>query len=555
MVQQDDLLENALQRLDAGESLDDILPSLPADEPELAGLLCTAAQIRSAGHPALDPLKAQAQRKRVIAAAGSGARSRRISWKWIGALTSLGLAGAAVFAFLLLAFGTPPGARTATLADIQGVVEVASSPEAQDWTVASEGQSLRQGQVVRTRPDSRAALVYFEGSRTLIEPDTALLIEQLGGHWRKTLMLQLRQLYGETSHQVVRLRGGSAFYRVLTPAGIAEVHGTAFAVDVIPDDGVYYAVDRGRVAVSEGDTTVFLTAGQATLVEPQSTPDEPAYAFFIQGMIQAIEDNTWVIAGVPIRVDDTLADGFQVGDWVLARGRILPDGAYLADRLTYAKNNKVKLRFTGVIESISNNVWIIGGKTITVNEQTEFSGDLSVGDVVSVNFAVQKDGSWLAKEIEALEQEEESEEPTPSPVVAQSLTPETSPTGTVKPITATPEVSVTPEPTFEGERAGCGGGEWQHPEGLRLATRWGVSYNEIMSWFCQGYGFGEIDLAYEMAQQSGRPVAEIFAMRASGMGWGNIKKTVEPKLHPQPTPKMPQHGKPTQKPKPDKQKP
>ena len=45
-----------------------------------------------------------------------------------------------------------------------------------------------------------------------------------------------------------------------------------------------------------------------------------------------------------------------------------------------------------------------------------------------------------------------------------------------------------------------------------------------MGWFCQGFGFGEIDLAYSLSAQTGTPVDQIFAMKSSGMGWGNIKK-------------------------------
>lgn len=549
MTRTDDLLDDALHRLDAGEPLENILSSLPAGESELADLLRTAAQIRGASHPIFNPLKAQSQRNRVIAAA-HGVHNRRISWKWVGALASLGLAGVALTALLLvMAFGTPPGARTATLADVQGVVEVASSADAQDWAVAEEGQSVQAGQVVRTRPDSSVALVYFEGSRTILEPDSALLIEQLSGRWQKTLMLQLRQLYGETSHQVVKLRGSGAFYKVTTPAGAAEVHGTTFAVDVIPDNGVYYEVDRGRVAVVQGDATVFLTAGQATLVEPQSTPDEPAYTFFVQGTIESMDGNTWVVSGVPVQVEAGLAAGYQVGDRVVVRGRILSDGTFLAVRINYAKNEQVKRHFSGTIESMTGNIWVVGGKTIILDSRTELNGDFSVGDAVSVSFTLQEDGTWLAKEIEALDEEGEEKTPTPSPTVEQSPTSQTAePTGTVEPTT------VTPEPTLEGTRAGCEGGDWQQPEGARLAQRWGVSYNEIMSWFCQGYGFGEIDLAYELAQQSGKPVSEIFAMRASGMGWGNIKRELQPKPERQPTPKASQHGKPTPKPKPDKDK-
>jgi hypothetical protein len=63
-----------------------------------------------------------------------------------------------------------------------------------------------------------------------------------------------------------------------------------------------------------------------------------------------------------------------------------------------------------------------------------------------------------------------------------------------------------------------------HPKGESLAEKYEVTYEEIMGWFCEGFGFGEIDIAYNLSQQSDRPVAEIFEMRASGLGWGQIRR-------------------------------
>jgi len=63
-----------------------------------------------------------------------------------------------------------------------------------------------------------------------------------------------------------------------------------------------------------------------------------------------------------------------------------------------------------------------------------------------------------------------------------------------------------------------------HPHATTLAANYGVSYEEIMDWFCQGYGFGEIELAYLLSEEVGLTAEEVFALRAEGMGWGNIRK-------------------------------
>jgi hypothetical protein len=50
-----------------------------------------------------------------------------------------------------------------------------------------------------------------------------------------------------------------------------------------------------------------------------------------------------------------------------------------------------------------------------------------------------------------------------------------------------------------------------------------------MGWFCKDFGFGEIDLAYSLSAQTGIPVADIFAKKEDGDGWGKIKHDLPPK--------------------------
>jgi len=61
-----------------------------------------------------------------------------------------------------------------------------------------------------------------------------------------------------------------------------------------------------------------------------------------------------------------------------------------------------------------------------------------------------------------------------------------------------------------------------HPVGTKLAELYQVPYEEIMSWYCLGNGFGEISIAYAINLDNGTPVADLFAMHDSGMGWGEI---------------------------------
>ena len=111
---------------------------------------------------------------------------------------------------------------------------------------------------------------------------------------------------------------------------------------------------------------------------------------------------------------------------------------------------------------------------------------------------------------------------TPTPVQPSVPTPVRTPRVPKPAPSATPTATRTaPVPTPTPGSTDCVGGV-PHPEGLRLAQVYGVPYAEIIGWFCEGFGFGEIDLAYGLSRDTGTEVADIFAMRRDGLGWGEI---------------------------------
>lgn len=568
----EDTLQSALEAYENGRPLDEVLAELPTEEAELLRL---AAQTHQAGQslPALNPLKAQSQQQRVTAAvrpllglveqptAPSRGNLARLAiqprWTLLAAAatftTFFVLICIAGLAFLLT---NHVSARSATLMDVAGVVEIAPDANGNQWTPVAQGQKLHAGQALRTRTASSATLIYYDGSRTAIEPETQIILTDLAGGWDllagRALKVRLEQLAGETVHSVVPLKGRSSYFDVVTTAGTASVHGTIFDVSIAGSGLARFAVDRGTVQVSRSGASVTLTAGQAILSSPQSELQPPSYQFFVQGILETIDGGLWIVAGVPIQVGADLGAGmnFQPGDWLAIRGRILADGTYQADSIAPARSEHLKLRFTGVVESIDAQVWVVSGQTVQVGSETEIETGIQIGDPVEVNYVLLPDGSKLAREIERLVEESDTTEP----VKEKTRTPE--PRGTPSPTayplpdtSATPQTTLIPEPTptFEGNRGGCSGEDRQHPEGLTLSERWGVPYGEIMSWFCQGFGFGEIDLAYELARDSGKPVSEIFAMKAGGMGWGQIKQELSPKDQ-----KPTRESKPTKAPKPTK---
>jgi hypothetical protein len=76
----------------------------------------------------------------------------------------------------------------------------------------------------------------------------------------------------------------------------------------------------------------------------------------------------------------------------------------------------------------------------------------------------------------------------------------------------------------QATQTACMGSE--NPAGRTLASRFEVPYAEIMGWFCQKHGFGEIIQAYMLRDESGAAVEEIFALREGGLGWSEVREAV-----------------------------
>lgn len=143
---------------------------------------------------------------------------------------------------------------------------------------------------------------------------------------------------------------------------------------------------------------------------------------------------------------------------------------------------------------------------------------LRQGDVVIVTGYLLADGvTVLALTIELFVEHDPEITPEPSPEVTPEVTPEPTPEITPE---ATPEVTpeLTPEPT--PDISGCE--QPNHPIALAYAREFGVSYEEIISWRCLGFGYGEIARAYLLAYETGADPTDYFEQRAAGLGWGQI---------------------------------
>lgn len=506
MVDLDRELQERLDDIENGATVSQAAAKLSAEALELQPLIHTVATIRDVPHPVPSAQSMATLQQKMDTATREMQRSEspRLSKRSFNAwLLASGMAAVSLALICLFVTGVgfwmsgPLQARAVTLHSVVGDVEFLSAVNDDIWQVAKEGNRLSSGDVLRTGPDSAATLVFFDGSQTSLGPNSELVLTQVDGSWGNVLQVTLEQVAGTTNHRVVPLRGEKSQFFVNTPAGQASVHGTSFSVAVDVDGHASFAVDAGEVQVLNADQSVSVVAGQATVSLPDEPPAEPVYQFILNDELTAIDGDVWSMSGVSFRVtQSTLILGDpQVGDYILARGRILEDG-WVADFIQHSpEDDELVFQFSGVVEEIGEDSWLVNGSEILVNEVTEVNGDIEVGDAVRVTYLLLDGGRWLALKIENLAFE------VPPPLSTQ---------------------------------VNCTGAEPQ-PKAQKLAEMYDVPYEEIMSWFCQGFGFGEIDLAYELNRETGISVEEIFDLRKSGLGWGEIKmRLAEPTFTPTP---------------------
>jgi len=510
MIKLDERLQEYLSAIEMGKIRDS--SALPVDDQdgEMKQLITLARSIRTMGHPKpqLSRLQAEARMKSKMHQRSQQSSPLQTLFANTWAKFALGslLAGYVAIAFFtvvaLTAFGIwlagPRAAHAVTMIEITGAVE--SNSHNEFWQGVANGDQVGEGQILRTETESSATLVFYDGSRMVLGPDTEIVINKLDGSWGKALRVEFEQFYGKTTNSVVPLQGWGSYYRVQTPTGMTNVLGTVFSVAVDESGKTRVVVDKGEVRFSEGEQEVLVGAGQATTAHPEQALLSPTYQFSLQGQLMSIEGDLWMVNDVLFTVtsETDLVGDPQVGKQVLVEGRMLDGGVRVADHVEVMDDEESSSTFTGVLKSMEGSLWLVDNIEIVVDQGTERDDDLEVDDTVEVTFVVLGDGSWYALEIEVLKDEPEDE---PEPKTSEE-----------PPLGLEPAKPVTD----------CTGADPQ-PKGQELADRYEVAYEVIMGWFCQHYGFGEIELAYQLSEQSGMLVEDIFALRRSGLGWGQIK--------------------------------
>src|SRR5574341_622524 len=448
----DNVLQERLARLEAGEPLEACVAGLPEDE---AILVRRAARLRATQASGLASDKAAAQRRELLKLAkekskmDSQSAQRPSRPRWL--LPAIGLSSVAALILVCAlvasaasglfwlwqksrgpqvaqnatpapnatpAFGMgvlstspialeAPDPQSAVLGASRGTVEVQSQDGT--WTAARDGQTIKAGQRIRTGALSTVTLGFYDGSQTRLGPHSEVSIDTLDAQKSGPRVIVLTQWLGESKHDVAKSSDPGSRYEVHTPSGVGTAKGTSFHVLVTTALLVRFDVDEGAVAVTSLNTTVVVVAGQSTIIVAGQAPTQPVFRIVGEGKVEQT-GSVWKIAGRTFRTDEetVITGNPEVGDLVAFEARIVTDGSPVLDRVVLlARAPENRFSFTGRVDAIGDTEWTIAGRTVNVDELTNIDEDIQVGDIVEVKGGIAQDGTLWATRIHLLEEDEE----------------------------------------------------------------------------------------------------------------------------------------------------
>lgn len=370
-AQTNDLLENCLAELQAGKSLQEVLDRHPQARDELEPLLNLA--LRTSAERVQDPsVKAiNRSRTRMLAKAaqvrGSTQRSGFFGW-----FPRYAVGVAAALLILVSSYGLLSASAGSLPGDFL-------------YPVKRSAENLRLG---LTRDDSEREILEesFEERRS----------EEVG------FLLQQGRV------ALVSFEGR-----------VAQIGATTWIVDDV------------RVLINE-DTHIIgdIQVDDEIEVEGETRPEGYLLAFELHkrlmtlvGRVDQIGADHWEIDGhiVALIRESDIKDEISIGDFVIALVAVADDYSLslIEVRLEDGEQDEQALRltpdpggeqveFTGIVESMGSNTWIVDGRLIRIEANTNIDEDIEIGDTVRVRAELRDDTLW-AFDIDERDDESDSD--------------------------------------------------------------------------------------------------------------------------------------------------
>ena len=169
------------------------------------------------------------------------------------------------------------------------------------------------------------------------------------------------------------------------------------------------------------------TATDSPTPTPSDTPTETATPTYtplppprdvkvrIEGRIDEIAGDHWTVGGKRIglgsttRVNQERARA-EVGGWAVVDAIKRPDGSLVADSIVVLRGPErppQPKEFSGIIESIAPDRWVIAGREVIITPGTSIEGSPEIGAVAHVKAEQHADGKLVAKRISVESRQEQ----------------------------------------------------------------------------------------------------------------------------------------------------
>ncbi|MCZ7671554.1 MAG: DUF5666 domain-containing protein [Chloroflexi bacterium] len=133
--------------------------------------------------------------------------------------------------------------------------------------------------------------------------------------------------------------------------------------------------------------------------------DSEGYPFVFTGVVQTMADELWQISGmaISVNVETAVSANIQVGDIVRVTGLILPDQTWLATAIDLVEPGTAAFTISGPVQNMSP--WQVAGRQFETHAQTLIDAGIQVGDQVRVTGRIIADGTWVADQIELVDED------------------------------------------------------------------------------------------------------------------------------------------------------
>ena len=131
-------------------------------------------------------------------------------------------------------------------------------------------------------------------------------------------------------------------------------------------------------------------------IEEMTSRERSGEVTFVGGLSK-MDTNQWLVANVNVLLttQTQISGDIQLGYQVEVHGILQPDGSLVAELI------RLHLyQFSGVVESIHANEWVISGITVILNSDTIINGSLTKGTQVKVESVVLATGALQALRLE-----------------------------------------------------------------------------------------------------------------------------------------------------------